>query len=374
MRGELRKQFWAFVQKEFKHIFRDPYTLLILMLMPVVELLLFGFALNMEVSHIRTAVISLGEDRIATHLYNKVRNNPQFVFYEGKLSVSEAEDLLQANKLDMYLVLPEDFEERLSVMQPTSLQMVVDATDPSVGKIRVAYASAMVRDAISDLMSGGNIPSDFIEVNSRMLYNPMMHSSYNFVPGIMGLVLIVICTIMTSVSIAREKERGSMELLLASPANATVMVLSKTVPFFVVSLINMVSILLLSYFVLEVPIRGSLLLIILITMIYIFVALAIGLAISSLVDEQKSAVMVSGFGMMMPTILLSGMLFPVANMPVLLQWSTYLVPARFYISAIRKVMIQGLGFMEVWQEVVTLLVFALVVIVLAIGFVKPRLK
>lgn len=373
MKGSLHKQFWAFVGKEFIHIQRDPYTLLILLLMPIVELLLFGFALNMEVTNIRTAVVTLGECRYSQKLQDKLRSNPDFILYDELVTSYEAEQLLQANKLDMYLVLPQGFEKEIYSGEPTELQVVVDATDPNAGEMRVNYLSAIFGSILSEELGVEKAPYT-IDVHSRMLYNPMMRSSYNFVPGIMGLVLIVLCTIMTSVSIAREKERGNMELLLASPAHATIMVLAKAVPYFVVSLINIASILLIAYFVLGVPIRGSLLLLILITMLYVFVALAIGLAISSVVENQQGAVIVSGFGMMMPTILLSGMLFPIANMPNFLQWISAIVPAKYYIAAVRKVMIQGVGIEIVWQEVVPLTIIAVVMIFIAIANVKPRLR
>lgn len=373
MKGTLRKQFWAFVGKEFIHILRDPYTLLILIMMPIVEILLFGFALNMEVTNIRTAVVSLGESRYTQKLQDKLKTNPDFILHEGTLSTYEAEQLLQANKLDMYLVIPEGFEKEVYTQQPTEVQVVVDASDPNAGEMRVTYASAIFASVMSDELGTTKAPYT-IDVHSRMLYNPMMRSSYNFVPGIMGLVLIVLCTIMTSVSIAREKERGNMELLLASPAHATIMVLSKAVPYFIVSLVNVASILLLSYFVLGVPIRGSLILLVLITMLYVFVALAIGLAISSIVENQQGAVIVSGFGMMMPTILLSGMLFPIANMPIVLQWITAIVPARYYINAARKVMIQGVGLEVIWPQVLALTVISIVMISIAIAKIKPRLR
>ncbi|MDY3884018.1 ABC transporter permease [Porphyromonas somerae] len=374
MKASGAKQFRAFVSKEFIHIFRDPYTLLILLLMPVVELLLFGFALNMEVTNIRTALVALEPDRYTQRLEAKIRSHPDFILYEEHLSVAEAEELLQKDKLDLFIVMPTAFEASIYRKQPTQVQMVVDASDPNAGEIRVSYASALLQSVVvQDIRGGSQLPYS-IEVNSRMLYNPMMKSSYNFVPGIMGLVLIVLCTIMTSVSIAREKERGSMELLLVSPVHATTMVLAKAVPYFVVSLINIASILILSYFVLGVPIRGSLLLIILVTMLYVLVALAIGLAISSLVSQQRDAVVVSGFGMMMPTILLTGMLFPLANIPAALRWISYLVPATYYIGATRKVMIQGLSFMGIWQEVLALTLFAVLMLTIAIVSIRPRLK
>lgn len=372
-RGALHRQFWAFVGKEFIHILRDPYTLLILVMMPIVEILLFGFALNMEVTNIRTAVVGQVEGRYTQKLKDKLRSHPDFISHDGIRSVYEAEQMLKANKLDLYLVIPEGFEKDIYSQQPTELQVVVDATDPNAGEMRVNYVSAIFTSIMGEDVSGGKIPYS-IDVHSRMLYNPMMRSSYNFVPGIMGLVLIVLCTIMTSVSIAREKERGNMELLLASPAHSTIMVLAKAVPYFVVSLINIASILLLSYFALEVPIRGSLILLVLITMLYVFVALAIGLAISSIVENQQGAVIISGFGMMMPTILLSGMLFPIANMPLILQWVTTIVPARYYIEAARKVMIQGVGLEIVWPQVLALVIIATVMISIAIAKIKPRLR
>lgn len=368
------KQFSAFVAKEWIHIFRDPYTLLILLLMPVVELLLFGFALNMEVTNIRTAVVSFDQGRYTQRLEDKLRSHPNFILHEGRLSESEAEEQLKKNKIDLYILLPNGLEESIYRQQPTQIQMVVDATDPNAGEIRVAYASAILQSILEEEVVGDQPQLFGIKVNTRMLYNPMMRSSYNFVPGIMGLVLIVLCTIMTSVSITREKERGNMELLLVSPANASVMVLAKAVPYFMVSLINIASILLLSYFVLGVPIRGSLLLIILATMVYVLVALSIGLAISSLVSQQRDAVIVSGFGMMMPTILLSGMLFPIANIPAWLQWTTYIVPATYYISATRKVMIQGLSLVGIWQELLALSLFAVIMLSIAIVSIRPRLR
>lgn len=373
--AQKHKQFKAFVHKEFIHILRDPYTLMILILMPIVEILLFGFALNMDVTNQRTIIIDYAGDRYSRQIIDKFRNNKDFILSEVSHNPYEIDQLMKANKLDLAIILPKGLEHKIFTQQPTEIQIVVDATDPNSGKISVGYASALIGSVLqSDLGTALASPPFQINVESRMLYNPAMHSSYNFVPGVIGLVLIILCTIMTSVSIAREKERGNMELLLASPANNTIMVLAKAVPYFILSLVNLVSILLLSYFILGVPIRGSLLLIVLITMIYIFLALSIGLAISSLVRLQRDAILISGFGMMMPTIILGGMLFPVANMPIALQWISKIIPARYYIEAIRKVMIQGLPIAGVWQEVLILLTFAVIMITIAIINIRPRLR
>lgn len=369
------KQFIAFIQKEFIHIRRDPYTLMILIFMPIVEMLLFGFALNMDVTNLRTMVVDYANDRYSQKIIDKVRSHNDFIFKGVSHNPYEIDQMMRANKLDMAIILPKNLEKDIHTQHPTEIQIIVDATDPNAGKISAGYASALIGSVVQEDLNRDETLLPFqINVNTRMLYNPTMHSSYNFVPGVMGLVLIILCTIMTSVSIAREKERGNMELLLTSPANSTIMVLAKAVPYFLLSMINLVTILVLSYFVLGVPIRGSLLLIIFITMIYIFLALAIGLAISSLVNAQRDAILISGFGMMMPTIILSGMLFPIASMPTALQWISRIVPASYYIAAIRKVMIQGLPFSGVWQETMVLIFMAIFMIFIAIINIRPRLK
>lgn len=369
------RQLRAFVRKEFIHIIRDPYTLMILILMPVVEMLLFGFALNMEVTNLRTLVIDQTNDRYSRQIADKIANNKDFILQGIAHNPNEIETLMRANKLDLAIIIPNEFEKHIITGQPAEAQIILDATDPNSAKIAAGYASAIIASVVQDdlAISGEHLPFR-IDIQNKMLYNPTMHSSYNFVPGVMGLVLIILCTIMTSVSIAREKERGNMELLLASPANSTIMVLSKAVPYFILSFINIATILLLSYFVLDVPIRGHLIDIILITMIYIFLSLAIGLAISGLVKVQRDAILISGFGMMMPTIILGGMLFPIASMPIVLQWFSTIVPSRYYIDAIRKVMIQGLPLSGVLVEVLVLSGMALVTITVAILNIRPRLK
>lgn len=382
-RTSLTKQLAAFVKKEFLHILRDPYTLMILLLMPIVEMLLFGFALNMDVTNIKTIVIDHAQDRYAQKLIAKIEHNPDFILLSHATDVGEVTELMQANKADVAFIIPAGFERDITTQSPTEVGVMIDATDPNAAKITSGYAAALIATLLEeDLQSqyGTTVPSakqlksPTIEVKTRMLYNPTMHSSYNFVPGVMGLVLVILCTIMTSVSIAREKEKGNMELLLASPANSTIMVIAKAIPYFLLSLVNLVTILLLSYFVLGVPIRGSLAVVLLLSMLYIFLSLAIGLAISSLVSSQRDAILISGFGMMMPTIIFGGMLFPIANMPQILQWISYIVPARYYISGCRKVMIQGLPFTGIAEELIILALLAFFLTTLAIINVRPRLK
>lgn len=383
-RQSLSKQLRAFVQKEFLHILRDPYTLMILLLMPIVEMLLFGFALNMDVTNLKTIVIDHARDRYAQKLIDKIEHNPDFILIDHSADVKGISEMMQANRADVAFIIPEGLERDLTTQTHTEIGVIIDATDPNAAKIISGYASALIYALIeedqqsqyghSTPLQAEGLQQPTLQIETRMLYNPTMHSSYNFVPGVMGLVLVILCTIMTSVSIAREKERGNMELLLASPAHSTILVIAKAIPYFFLSLINLATILLLSYFVLGVPIRGSLAVILLLSMLYILLSLAIGLAISSLVSSQRDAILISGFGMMMPTIIFGGMLFPIANMPQVLQWISYIVPARYYISGCRKVMIQGLPISGITEELIILALLAFILTLLAIVNVRPRLK
>ena len=366
------KQFLTFIRKEFIHIFRDPRTLMVLIGLPIVEMLIFGFALNMDVSDIRTYVVDHSDDKLSRELIAKLDANPYFILKGVHKDRTPGNDAMRKGKAEMMVVIPPDFARDALSGKGTSIQVIADSSDPNIGSISTNYMSALI-GSLFEGKGSQSIPYS-IDINTRMMYNPQMRSAYNFVPGIMGLVLIIICTIMTSVSIAREKERGTMEILLVSPIRPSVMVLAKTVPYFVISGINIASILLLSYFVLQVPIRGSLLLILLLTMVYVFLALMIGVLISSLVKYQKDAIIASGFGMMMPTIVLSGMIFPIQNMPAVLQWVSAIVPARYYIDSIRKVMIQGIGLSGVWIDLVILLAMCVVLFIISVRNVKPRLE
>lgn len=364
------KQFYTFVRKEFIHILRDPRTLMILIGMPIVEMLIFGFALNMDVSNIRTMIVTPAQDDFTRSLISKVGANPYFILKEVTPDISMAYSQMRKGEVDMVLVLPSSFHTDLLSGDKPSIQIMVDSSDPNIGTISTNYMSQLISTLFPE---GEGLPYS-IQVNPQMMYNPQMKSSYNFVPGIMALVLIIICTIMTSVSIAREKERGTMEVLLVSPVRPAVMIMSKTIPYFFISAINIFSILLLSYYVLEVPIRGALWLILLLTVVYVFLALLMGVLISSLVQHQKEAIIISGFGMMMPTMILSGMIFPIQNMPLFLQWISAVVPARWYIDAIRKVMIQGIGFQGVWSEMTILLAMCVFVFLYSLFNIKPHLK
>ncbi len=367
------KQFIAFVNKEFRHILRDNRTLLIIFGIPVVQILLFGFAINMEVQDIRVAIYDPTPDALTTGITERIRQSAYFNYQGNMQSMVDVEVAMRKGKLDLAVVFPQNFRESLVHSGKTAIQLLSDSSDPNRGSISTTYATAVIarfQQEQSDLIQ---IPFQ-IQTENRMIYNPLMKSSYMFVPGIMGLVMMIICTIMTSVSIVREKERGTMEVLLASPLRLGTMIFAKTIPYMVISFIDFIIILLLSYFVLGVPVNGSLLLLFLVAILYIMLSLSYGLTVSTMVEKQLNAVIFSAITAMIPVLMLSGMIFPIDNMPHLLQALSVIVPARWFIDVVRKVMIQGLGITMIWKEILMLIGMTLFLLGVTIAKTKKRLE
>lgn len=367
------KQFFAFVKKEFFHILRDRRTLLILLGMPVVQILLFGFAINMDVQNVRTIVYAPSHEEITANITQRIASNPNIDFKGEAFSFHEVESMIRKGEVEMAVIFDPNFNTNLTKARKAQIQILTDASDPNIGTISTNYIMAIIGEYQQEIMGIRHIPYQ-IDVKSRLLYNSEMKSAYTFVPGIMGLVLMIICSIMTSISIVREKERGTMEVLLASPLKPTTVLISKTIPYLVLSFVNLVTILLLSVFVLDVPIRGNIALLVGVSTLYIFLALSLGLLISTMVRTQVVAVIVSGIGLLMPLLILSGMIFPIDNMPQILRVLSVFIPARWFIDAVRKIMIEGLGFYHIWKEVVILLGMTVFLVVLSIKNIKSRLQ
>lgn len=369
----MSKEFLAFVKKEFYHIFRDRRTMLILLGMPIVQILIFGFAINMEVQNIRIAVYEPQPDVYTQDLRARIEANPYFILKKTPHSIQEVNERLRKGEIDMALIFPNNFHNNLVHTGKSQIQIIADSSDPNIGTISTNYLRAIIGEQQKEWMNLQQIPYE-IAVTNKLHYNPEMKSAYTFVPGIMGLVLMIICAIMTSISIVREKEMGTMEVLLASPLHSATVLLSKTIPYLALSVVNLVTILLLSVYILKVPIVGSLLLLIFVSVLFIFLSLSLGLLISTLVQTQVGAIIISGIGLMMPVLILSGMIFPISNMPTLLQWLSALVPARWYIAAVKKIMIQGLDIFSVAKEIIILTGMIVVLVVLSIRNIKPRLE
>ena len=359
------KQFIAFVIKETKHILRDKRTMLILFGMPVVMMLLFGFAITTDVKNVRTVVVTSEMSPRTQQAVERLAQSEYFVITQTVNTPREAEQLIRSQKADMALVF----------VQNRGMQIMVDGSDPNMAQQWTTYALQTIaadRSAPATLHAAKN--DSPITIHTSLLYNPQMKSAYNFVPAIMGMLLMLICAMMTSISIVREKEKGTMEVLLVSPVRPLMVIIAKAVPYLILAFGILITILLMARFVLGVPLAGSLFWILAVSTLYILLALSLGLLISNVAQTQLVALLLSAMVLLMPVVMLSGMLFPVESMPTILQWISAIVPPRYYIQAMRKLMIMGVGIEDVAREVAVLAAMTVVLLAIALNKFKQRLE
>lgn len=358
------KQFVSFVIKESHHILRDRRTMLILFGMPIVLMLLFGFAITNDVKNVRLVVVTSQMDHLTQSAVERLSASEYFNITATVNTSREAEQLIRNQRADMAIVFGKDFASKKS-----GLQFIVDASDPNMAQQWSAYATQII---LNGQMVNGQ--RSMFNVNQKMLYNPRMKSAYNFVPAIMGMLLMLICAMMTSISIVREKERGTMEVLLVSPVRPLMIIVAKAVPYLILAFLILISILLMARYVLGVPLAGSIVWIFVVSGIYILLALSLGLFISNIATSQLMALLLSAMVLLMPIVMLSGMLFPIESMPTILQWISAVVPPRYYIEAMRKLMIMGVGIGEVMREVIILSGMTLLLLAVSLAKFKTRLE
>ena len=366
------REFGAFVKKEFYHILRDKRTMLIVLVMPVVLIILFGFALSTEVRNVNIAILSPSSDPTVRQIAERLDASEYFTVTQWLDRPEEIDEVMKSGEVQLVVAFGQNFSSGMLSPDGSQMQLIVDASDANMAQSYTSYASGIIAAFGNEMASGGTESGILTQV--QFLYNPQMKSAYNFVPGIMGLIMMLICAMMTSISIVREKETGTMEVLLVSPVRPIYIVVSKMVPYFVLSCINLATILLLSVFVLGVPVAGSLAALWLVSLIYIIANLSLGLLISTMAQQQVIALMFSGLLLMMPTMLLSGMVFPIESMPWPLRGISCILPARWYITAVRKLMIQGLPMIYAWKEIVILASMAVVLIGASLKKLNNRLE
>lgn len=370
------KQFLSFIRKEFYHIFRDKRTMMILLAMPIILIILFGYAITTEIKSVPIAIFDQSRDEVSRKITEHLGASEYFNLYKMIGSEEEAQSLFKQGKVKLVVIFPVQYAST----PDASVQLLADATDPNGATQLTSYATAVIASAKAEIQgkllqpSGGSgLSQAGIVPVVHLLYNPMMKGAYNFVPGVMGLILILICALMTSVGIVKEKEMGTMEILLVSPMKPIYIILAKAAPYLLLSIVNIATILCLSYFLLKVPIAGSLTLLFSISILYALVSLCLGLLISTIVDTQQAAMLISAMVLMLPVILLSGMMFPIENMPDILQWLSNIVPAKWYIIAVKDVMIKGLGAGAIMKEIGILLLMAVLLVILSVKRFKIRL-
>src|SRR5690349_22367918 len=323
------KQFLSFVRKEFHHIFRDKRTMFILLGMPVVQIVIFGFALTNEVKNSGIAVFDQSRDPATASLIAQIDASNYFDVHQSLASYKEIEKVFKQGKIKLAIVFPAHFNDDLQHFNKAQVQLIADASDPNVANTLTNYATAIIMDYQNRITNDRKLPYT-IDTETKMLYNPELKGAYNFVPGVMAMVLLLVCTMMTAITIVKEKEMGTMEVMLVSPMKPLMVVIAKAIPYLMLSAINIMSILFLSVFVLGVPINGSLVLLAGESILFTLVSLSLGLLISSNAQSQQTAMFISLVALFLPTVMLSGFMFPVENMPLPLRIFSNVVPAKWY--------------------------------------------
>ena len=367
------KQLLSFIKKEFLQVFRDPKTLVMLFGMPIVQIILFGFALTNEIKNANIVVVDNAKDLASQQIINKMEGSKFFHVEKALVTSSQIDAAFKEGKIKLAVVFPANVNTDLLHLNKASIQIIADASDPNTSMTLNNYITSIITDYQTSLSPNSNIPYT-IQPEVRMLYNPDLRGAPNFVPGVMAMVLLLVCVMMTSVSIVREKEMGTMEILLVSPVKPLMVIVSKAIPYLFLSLLNLTAILLLSVYALDLPIKGSILLLVFESTLLIITALSLGLFISTVTNSQQSAMFISFIGMMLPTMLLSGYMFPIENMPIVLQVISNIVPAKWYYIIVKDVMLKGLGIASIWKETLILAGMTLFFITIALRNFKIRLE
>ena len=362
----------GFIIKEFYHIFRDIRSMVILFGMPVVQVLLFGFALSTEVKNAPVAIIDHSNDQVTRAITSKLLSSGFFILADKVEGEGHIEEVFRHGKVKEVIIFESGFASKLEKDRQADIQVIADASDPNTANLLVNYTSAIIYDYQQEYLKGMSLPVT-VTTQTQMMYNPALKSVFMFVPGVITILLMLITAMMTSISIAREKEMGTMEVLLVSPMRPVQIIAGKVLPYVLLAFVNAVSILLISYFVLDMPVKGSLVLLLAESLLFIVMALSLGIFISTVSKSQQMAMMLSMFALMLPTILLSGFIFPIENMPLPLQIISYIMPPRWFIIIVKSIMIKGLGFQYIWKETLIIAGMALFFIALSVRKFKVRL-
>ncbi|BDD02544.1 ABC transporter permease [Aureibacter tunicatorum] len=362
-----------FVKKEILHILRDSRTILVVFGLPLIQVMIFGYAIRNEVEHVDIMFFDQSKDQTTERLKNKIVSTDNFDYAGSVYNIVDAESTFKNGNAKVVLVLGQNFERNLRNGKGADIQILLDASDPNSATTINNYLTAIIGSFQKELSSGEQMQYTIIP-EVRMLYNESLASAKLFVPGILGVILLIVSAMITSISLTKEKELGTMEILLASPLKPWMIIVGKLLPYIVISFINACVILFIGYVVFDVAVKGSLLLLFGESLLYVLVSLALGTLISITSESQQVALMKSLFALMMPSILLSGYIFPIENMPKALQYISTIMPARWYIDIIRSIMLKGVGLEVLWKQTLILATMAFVLISISIKKFKIRLE
>ena len=368
------KRFTGFIKKEFRHIFRDYRTLFILFGIPAAQILIFGFAVTTDIKNAGIAFLDLSKDETTQKISDKIISSGFFIKTENLLNYNDIDRVFKRGKTKAVIVFNENFGKDLTAEGKASVSIIADGSEPNTATLITNYITAIITDYNREVAGINQSGPLMVSAEVKMFYNPNLQSHFMFVPGVITLILILICALMTSVTITREKEFGTMEVLLVSPLRPIQIIIGKVMPYFILSFINVILILALSWFVFGLPVKGSMTLLLAESMLYILMSLTLGILISTVSETMQQAIFISLIGLMLPTILLSGFIFPIENMPKVYDYVSSIMPPRYFITIIKAIMIKGTGLAYIWKETLILILMTTIFIGISVRKFKIRLE
>lgn len=363
----------AFVKKEFLHILRDYRTLIIIFGLPAAQILIFGYVVSTDIHNAGVAVLDLSKDEVTSELTDKLASSGFFRITANLSSYNDIDAILRKGKTKEVIIFEDGFAARLTREGHASVSIIADGSEPNTANLVTNYTTSIINTFSSSLAKNQAVTPGIIIPEVKMYFNPRLQSQFMFVPGVITLILILICALMTSVTITREKEFGTMEILLVSPLKPWQIILGKVTPYFILSIINVVVILLMAWFVFRMPVAGSITLLIAECMLYILMALSLGILISTVARDMQTAIFISFIGLMLPSLLLSGFIYPIENMPKIYDYVSLIMPPRWFVTIIRSIMVKGVGFAYIWKETLILAAMTVFFIILSAKRFKERL-
>lgn len=365
------KELRMILKKEFIHIIRDKITLVLVLAMPIALVLLFGFTISTDIRNAKISVLDQAKDSQSKMLIDRLSASGYFQIISYPINEIEIDNEFKNKGIKLAIIIPPHFEELLSKEKSASLQVINDVSDLNVASILNNYVRAVVMSYVSDYNDNNQRSASF-EITTKMLYNPEANSVYMFVPGIITLIMVLVTALMSSITLAREKETGTMRMLLITPVQKIYIIIGKVIPYMLISFIGTIAILIISVTVFKMPINGSLLMLLILCIVFMLTAASFGLLISSISRTQVDAMMITMMGLFLPTVLLSGFLFPLNSMPLIFQVIANVFPAKWFILAIKDVMIKGSGFLDIWLYLLILFVMAVVFIIFSLTRLDKR--
>ena len=375
------KSILYFIKKEFLQFSRDPKMFGMILIVPVIQLIFLGYAANLDVDHVKTIIYDMDKSYTSRNFIERFTSSGYFEIKQYAKNYDEVTNALDNADVILAIVIPSDFEEKINRRETVQVQALFDGSDGNSASISAGYAQGITAEFSKNILvnflhrnGAAFLPLSNINAKVRVWYNPTLKTRNYMVPAIVGLLVTLITLILTSLAVVKEREIGTMEQLIVTPLKPYQMILGKLIPFMILGFVSVIIVLTAMRFIFDIPVKGSVIFLFFSSFLYILSTLGLGLFVSTISKTQAQAMMISIFAVMMPMIYLSGFAFPIENMPEIIQYISYIIPLRYFITIVRGVILKGTGFAELWGNVLVLFLMGVAILGLSSLQFRKRLE